>query len=633
MNEILILSSSVDFTAKAIALLKNKQLDYPVVEATGQQALEVSKAYIEAGTKIIITRGNNLSLLRDQVNCVLIDVRYTFEDIHFTVQEALSKGKKIAYFGFGLAYVAAKKYQKISGQTFHVVEPTSAELIESTMKSLIKEGYDLFIGGITVMKAAKHLKVESIMIKTDRESLEIALTEGLSALQYEFERLKNYETTIQILNSTSEGIIGLNQDKEITYLNDQAKRLLKDRNGRMMTDDILTIDKINDCILNGKSFYNEVVELSHQSLVLSCRPIRIQNQILGSVLSIQNANYIESAEKILRKRLNPKGHIAKLTFDHIIGSSLVVQAAIKKAKKYASSNSTILITGNSGTGKEIFAQSIHNESHRRLEPFVAINCAALPMSVLESELFGYVKGAFTGARPEGKVGIFELAHNGTVFLDEVGEMSEEIQAKLLRVIQEKEISRLGDDKVIPIDVRIICATNKDLNRLIEQGKFREDLYYRLCVLELKLPDLSERQEDIRLLVVDYLQNNAPHMKISSNALEYICNQEFKGNIRQLKNVIERLVVMCESNVIDEHLVIDTLNIKTPPIKHFENLKEAVSEANHILVKPVHSEKLADVELQLILSVLQKNGGNKAKTAKELGLSYTTLWRRLKSLNE
>lgn len=169
-------------------------------------------------------------------------------------------------------------------------------------------------------------------------------------------------------------------------------------------------------------------------------------------------------------------------------------SSLEKAKKFAKADSTILITGPSGAGKEIFAQSIHNFSDRRDEPFVAINCVALPKSILESELFGYVKGAFTGARPEGKAGIFELAHNGTVFLDEVGETSQDIQVRLLRVIQEKEIIRIGDDKVIPVDVRIISATNKNLLERIEKNRFREDLYYRLCVLELKLPLLDERKE-------------------------------------------------------------------------------------------------------------------------------------------
>ncbi len=177
-----------------------------------------------------------------------------------------------------------------------------------------------------------------------------------------------------------------------------------------------------------------------------------------------------------------------------------------------------MITGPSGAGKEIFAQSIHNYSGRRNEPFVAINCAALPKSILESELFGYVKGAFTGAKPEGKSGIFELAHNGTVFLDEVGETSLDIQAKLLRVIQEKEIIRMGDDKVIPVDVRIISATNKNLLERIELNEFREDLYYRLCVLELNLPSLAERKEDITLLIKHFISSNSPDKKITEEAL-------------------------------------------------------------------------------------------------------------------
>jgi Transcriptional regulator containing PAS, AAA-type ATPase, and DNA-binding domains len=287
-------------------------------------------------------------------------------------------------------------------------------------------------------------------------------------------------------------------------------------------------------------------------------------------------------------------------------------------------DSTILITWSSGSGKKIFAQSIHNFSDRLDEPFVAINCAALPKSILESELFGYVKGAFTGARPEGKAGIFELAHNGTVFLDEVGETSQDIQVRLLRVIQEKEIIRIGDDKVIPVNVRIISATNKNLLERIERNRFREDLYYRLCVLELKLPSLDERKKDIPLLVKHFISSNAPDIRITSDALLTLGSLPYKGNIRHLHNIVERLIVMCENNIIDDYLVSQVLDLEpnNSEKSFLQPFSEEPSDA---------TSEISKIENQLIKDTLKKYNGNKTKVAKELGMSYTTLWRRLKKM--
>lgn len=623
-NDIIILSSSTDFTKKYRNLLKKKNLDYPIFEATGDKTLEIGTECISQGTKVIITRGRNLNILRKNTNAALIDVRYTYEDMYFSLKKAKQYSNKIAYFGFDLAYEAALKFKNISGEDFLIVTPDSVANIDEMVKKLSKQGIDVCIGGITVAKAAKKYGVKNIMIQVDNASLEIALNDALSVLNFELERRKNYETIKQILNSTGEGIIAIDQYSEITYINSRAKKLLTDENNNLLIDQILSLSKLKDTVKYGRAAYNELLEIGNNSLILSSRPIKIDDNIFGAVATIQKSDYIQTAEKEIRKKLNTKGHIAKKTFDDIIGKSQILAVSIKKAKKFAKSDSTILITGKSGTGKEIFAQSIHNYSERRNEPFVAINCAALPKSILESELFGYVKGAFTGARPEGKAGIFELAHNGTVFLDELGEMSEDIQIKLLRVIQEKEIIRIGDDKVIPIDVRIISATNKNLLQRIEENKFREDLYYRLCVLELELPTLEERKEDIPLLVKHFILKNAPDIKITSEAYRLLQGVSYQGNIRHLNNIIERLIAMCDDNIIDEYLVSQVLNLKS-------------TNSEKIFLQPLSEEKndnapeIIKIENQLIKDALKKYNGNKTKVAKELGMSYTTLWRRLKKM--
>lgn len=462
------------------------------------------------------------------------------------------------------------------------------------------------------------------MIVVDENSIEIALNDAISILNFKLERMKNLETIKQILNSTADGIIAIDKTLEIMYINNRAKKLITDKNNTLAVEHIKNLQIIQDTIKYGTEAYNELINIGYNSLVLSSRPLKIDKIIFGAVVSIQKAVHIQTTEKEIRKKLKPKGHIAKKNFHDIVGKSVALSKTIEKAKKFAKSNSTILITGQSGTGKELFAQSIHNYSERHDEPFVAINCAALPKSILESELFGYVKGAFTGARPEGKVGIFELAHNGTVFLDEIGELSLDIQVKLLRVIQEKEIIRIGDDKVIPVDVRIISATHKNLLEGIKNNIFREDLYYRLCVLELELPALEERKEDIPELAKHFILMKAPEIKITPEAQNLLKSLSYIGNIRQLNNIIERLIVMSESDMIDEHLIFDVLGLTTTNLEK-EDFHPHHTEQNDNI------PEIVKMENQLIKDTLKKFNGNKTKAAKELGLSYTTLWRKLKKM--
>ena len=281
--------------------------------------------------------------------------------------------------------------------------------------------------------------------------------------------------------------------------------------------------------------------------------------------------------------------------------------AKKKAELFAQSESNVLIYGRTGTGKELFAQGIHNASRRAQGPFVAINCAALPENLLESELFGYEEGAFTGARKGGKQGLFELAHGGTIFLDEISEISAGVQARLLRVLEEREVMRLGGESVIPVDVRVVAATNRDLNTLVQQGQFREDLFFRLYVLELRLPTLAERVEDIPLLMERFLLENKVMLELAEIKQiahhHLLTTYSWPGNVRELKNFAERIVTLCSMQP-DPDQLLHTI---------FENRRG---------IKKNHSEK------QDILRVLKEVGGNRTLAAANC-ISRTTLWRRLK----
>lgn len=300
-----------------------------------------------------------------------------------------------------------------------------------------------------------------------------------------------------------------------------------------------------------------------------------------------------------------------------------------KAKKYALTNSTILITGESGTGKEMLVQGIHNMSDRSQGPFVAVNCAALPENLLESELFGYVDGAFTGAKRGGRQGLFELAHGGTLFLDEIGEMPLSLQSRILRVLQEREVMPLGGESIIPIDVRIIAATNQNLSKMVEEGSFRSDLYYRLNILRIHMPTLAERKEDIPLLADKLLQKMRdinPNLKnITKEAKVFLSNCRWPGNIRQFVNMMERIMLLTDGDTITKQDVINAYeDDKEISVLGEKEYVESIETINTV------DKNLAQMEVELLHKVLVEENYNYSKAAKRLGIHRTTLWRKLKN---
>lgn len=310
-KDIIIMSSSTSFTKKFNKLLKKKKLSYPIIESTGNRTIEIANQFVTEGAKIIITRGKNLSLLRQNINTILIDVRYTYEDIYFSLKEAKNYSNKIAYIGFDLAYDVAAKFKAISKEDFLLIQPDSVSHVDEVVKKYSDNGIEVFIGGITVANSAKKYGVKSIMIDVDEISLDIALNEAISLLNFELERRKNYETITQILNSTTEGIIGIDQYSRIRYINDRAKKFITDENNNVLVDEIVNLPVVKNTIKHGTAKYNELLKIGNTSLILNSRPLKIDNNIFGAVASIQKSDYVQSAEKEIRKNLNTKGHIAK----------------------------------------------------------------------------------------------------------------------------------------------------------------------------------------------------------------------------------------------------------------------------------------------------------------------------------
>jgi len=429
-----------------------------------------------------------------------------------------------------------------------------------------------------------------------------------------------------VLDSVSDGIIAVDRKGHITVFNPACEKILLISAEKALGRDVaevvsMDIPMINS-LKNGEGYDHKEIMITtprgRHHYLSTGRPIKDQaGRVIGMVAALKDMSQVRDLVYSVTKP-------SMITFEDIIYGSEAMERVVAMAKRVARSDSTVMIRGESGTGKELFARAIHMESLRRNKPFVPLNCAALPDSLLESELFGYADGAFTGAKKGGKQGLFEFAHEGTLFLDEIGELSPHLQAKLLRVLQDGKVRRLGDRHETPVNVRVIAATNRNLEEMMARGDFREDLYYRLNVFPIRLPPLRERPEDIPFLVHHFLkkyasQPNKEVSGISAGALRILTKNRWTGNVRELANVIERAVNLVESGEIrPEHIILDDERFSLAG--HFPANEEFSSSSL--------KEAAARAELDTLQLAL-KTHGSARKAARALGVSHTTILNKMR----
>ncbi len=357
------------------------------------------------------------------------------------------------------------------------------------------------------------------------------------------------------LNIVNDGIIAYDEEEKITVFNYLAEKFIGikawEAQGHHVLD-VLSFLKHED-LKTVKPIANKLVNTDNNYFVMNKTNLIKNDVCAGGVITLKDVTEVQELERKLRRQLQNKGHVAKYTFDDMIKESPKMMNVIMLCKKLSKSSLDVLIQGKSGSGKELIAHSIHNNSIRKNHPFLAVNCSAFPESLLESELFGYEDGAFTGARKGGKPGLFEQAHQGTIFLDEIGDMPVQLQGRLLRVLQEKEIMRIGATKVVPVDIRVIAATNRNLEQMVREGKFREDLFYRINVLPVYIPPLSERKEDISVLALNFLKTIKPDAAFSDELLMLLQEYNWPGNVRELENCIEYMALIAEAELDVRHL--------------------------------------------------------------------------------
>ena len=481
------------------------------------------------------------------------------------------------------------------------------------------------------------------LLLIDREGNKVSYVPYLRLVETIFlswkETMAYYEA---LLASITDAVTGVNQNGDIVSWNHSSEQFYGYPRENVMGQPITQFFKEEAIILkkilkDGESIerkYNQPTTDVH--VIITAKPVYSNDELIGGI-SVERD--ISDIVRLNEELTTTKAYIHNLEnkyeksrqvdpFEKIKGRSRQVKDTIAVAKKVGRTDATILITGESGVGKELFAEAIHNASPRSEKPFIAINCGAIPASLFESELFGYEKGTFTGASKEGKQGKIDLAQGGTLFLDEVGELPLDLQVKLLRVLQEKRFYRLGGNIPIPVDVRIITATNRNLEEMIEEGKFREDLYYRLNVISLTIPPLRERREDIPELLSLFLEEfslkyGTAKPMVSSKVMSIFLHHEWRGNIRQLRNVAERLIILSG----DE----DEIELKHLPTLFQKNQPETSSKETLIEHKPP-VENVEEVtrgdEKEEIQAALAKTYNNKSAAAKILGISRATLYNKM-----
>lgn len=597
----------------------DKEWEYEILVNIGVRSI-VSQ---DIKSDVVIARGVTASALKRCLpNTPVVELLSNGYDILRAVSQCLARfqDRKIGIVGSYDMICGAKSIEDILDIELVTIEVNHEVDAEASIKKLQKDGIQTVIGGVMSSDIAKRLGMNSLFIESGREAVYFALEEAKRVATVRRQEQERTEQFRAILHYSDEGIIAVDTQGKVNLMNMAAMNITNLHDGVIGRNvgEVLPQLDLGKVLVTGKSEIGEIQTLGNQQIAINRVPILIDGEMGGVVATFKPIVAIQELEGKIREKIHNRGHVAKLKFENVLGSSKAISDTIAIAREFSKVNSNILIVGETGTGKEVFAQSVHNGSSRCKGPFVAVNCAALPENLLESELFGYVEGAFTGASRGGKLGLFELAHRGTIFLDEVSEISSKMQGRLLRVLQEREIMRLGDDRVIPIDARIIAATNKDLYELVKEGLFREDLYYRLDILQLRVPSLRERGEDILLLMNHYyklycMRNKKKSKEFNQAAQKKLLQYPWLGNVRELKNIAERLAVLSKSDCIDS--------------KEIEAVMPKRKEAFKTIIRPG-----SNLDRECLNRVLEETDYHYGKTAAKLGISRTTLWKRLKQLD-
>lgn len=612
MSLILFVAPTQVIRQKAKQIIRERKLDIDVICSQDEKVMMDVSPFTEA--QIVIARGGMAKILEKQSKRTVVHIGAAFHDVMQAVEELMQKGcRKIAVvMRSNILYDIHRQFQ-LSDIMVEVIPCESRQEINKVINHLVStRAADGIAGCSTADAYAATIGLPHTLVDSSSEAINIAIDEALRILHNKEQQALRLQQLDAVMQNITEGVVVLDEGGVPVFSNRLARKIFGEDFANWKED---ILPKLTE------NYVEQILEIGKVKILCHMIPLMVNQRTRRKVLIFQEVKRIENTARTVRSTLYQKGLYAKIHFSDILTCSKIMKRTIALAERFARTDANVLILGETGTGKEGMAQSIHNASRRADKPFVSVNCASIPPTLMESEFFGYVDGAFTGARRSGKKGLFELAHQGTIFLDEIGELPIDIQGRLLRVLQEHEIRRIGDERILPLDIRIICATNRDLVKMVQDGDFREDLYYRINVLRLPLPPLRERKGDVSLLLDYYYRSftggHTWEKAVTSNAADILLNYDWPGNIRELRNIAE--VLSCYEDAV----------VDVPQMRAFLSgalQKQAEKNEQDSIVLPLNTT-LPAAEREIIRQLLLHFSPE--EVCAQLGISRVTLWRKSK----
>ncbi len=585
------------------------------------------------GVSAIIARSGGYFHSVGRVNVPIIHLKISTIDILYAIKKAEMYNKDIL-----LVISEMEKFDYLEWKEFIKFNVTIKKIknweeIEGIIKDHTLELKDFtVVGGGIPCRIAQENNLDFVQIGASDDSIHDAVSSAWEIVDNLYEQKYKNEVLNTTLEDVHDAVLAIDKLGKIILYNGRASELLKKDSSDVLEKQLIDVfpelDFMMQVLKDKSNKYNEILHIKKNIVAANISLLQIDENILGVLCSFQDITKLQNFEKKIRYELNKKRLVARFKFEDIIANDQIMKDVLARAVKISMSDSTAMMYGESGTGKEMIAQSIHNQGSRNEEPFVAINCAALTESLLESELFGYEEGAFTGARKGGKAGLFELAHGGTIFLDEINSISLNLQSKLLRVLEEKEVMRIGSDYVIPLDVRILAASNEELTDKMKNGSFRRDLFYRLSVLELRIPPLRERKKDIIPMFKYYLNhysNTSEISEIDDKLANILLNYSWPGNVRELKNIVQRLIIFGEIDFNGSNDYNDRFNCE-------DNKNHTVNKTKLNSDTSMNLKEINRFVETKVIDMLENQGMSKNDIATVLGISRASLWNKSNSKN-
>ena len=595
--------------------------DLRIVPLGYEDAVQEVESAGDARPDVVVSAGSNGSYLKARISVPVVLVNPTGFDVMHALARARREGDSVGLVMHGETPSELKRFFRAFGAEVECASYLSAEDAEACVLDLRDRGVEAIVGPGLVTELAEKAGMKSVFLYS-RASVQGAFETALEVARATLGETQRRRRLDQVLQHLRDGVIALTADGRIEALSGKMADMLRLAPSQAVGKRLLDLaPEVASAVPKEPGESLETVRGA--SYVVHRSAWGDASAASGSIITFQESVALQRMDRSVRARQRAPQLVARYRIEDLSGTCEAIEQVRQRARRYARSDATVLIRGESGTGKELVAQGIHTESARREFAFVALNCGAFPETLLESELFGYEEGAFTGARRGGKAGLIESAHRGTLFLDEIGEMPMPLQSRLLRVLQEREVVRLGSTEPLQVDVRVVAATHRGLGERVNAGQFRADLYYRLNILNLALPPLRERSSDIAGLAARLLWQTGRVVSVDvahavlEPAMPLLVAYRWPGNVRELQNVIERIAVELDE-MPGMQVTPELLRSIAPELRE----DEAASGPETL------KQRSRKIEADEIRAMLDSFGGDREKVAQALGISKTTLWRKL-----